>query len=441
MIPKNSGDSIINYMKTSWQKGLVPPKTYPELAEKISADVVVIGGGITGTTLAYLLAKEGKKKVVVLEKGSLLESGETARTTAFLTYKIDTDFRDLERIFGLRRAKMIYRSGIQAIDKIEEIIKKEEIKCDFVRVNQFIFAESKSKWKEIRREAEEEIKSGFKIEIKEKGRDLPFENFGYVVVPDQAKFHPLKYIEALREKAEKEGVSFFENTEALHINGEKNIIVKTPKGKVLAPWAVISTYNPFNKPTQLFGKKGMYTSYILEIEIPKGVFEEGLYLDNENPYHYFRIDPKSHKHDIMILGGEDHRVEIKMNPEKNYDALLEFAERILEGQPHRIVSKWTGGILETWDGLPFIGAYSKKQRNRLVATGFSGNGMTYSMIAGKILTNKILGKSDPYYKVFRPKRGYCLCALFIKGRDYLEEFINGAFKKIIKNNSKKKKEE
>ncbi len=407
-------------MATTWQKTAHDPR--PALSGSHEADVVIVGGGITGTTAAYILAKAGKK-VIVIDKGTLAQS-VTAYTTAFLTCEIDTDLSDLKKIFGSASSRLIWQSGEEAIQAIETIIKEEDIDCEFTRCPEYIFARSAHQWKLVEEEAAAAKALGFHVEIRKNGF-LPFADPGYALLPNQAKFHPLKYVAALRQRAEAEGALFFEHTRAIELAGDAPVTVLTQSGSVSAPWVIIATYNPFNKSIELYAHKGMYISYIMELAVPKKLLQEGLYIDAQNPYHYFRLDPGENE-DRLIIGGEDHRKEIPMNPEKNFGALENYAKKILGKVTYRIITRWSGPILETWDGLPFIGAYSKKYPARLVATGFSGNGMTYAMTAALILADTIQGKKNKYADIFSPKRGYSFRAAFIKGRDYLEEFIFGS---------------
>ncbi len=415
-------------MATTWQKTVHAENPRPTLSGSHEADVVIVGGGITGTTAAYILAKAGKK-VIVVDKGILAES-VTAYTTAFLTCEIDTDLSDLKKIFDSATARLIWQSGEDAIHAIETIIKEENIDCEFTRCPEYIFATSSHQWKLVEEEAVQAKAHGFHVEIRKNGF-LPFADPGYALLPNQAKFHPLKYVSALREKAEAYGAIFFEHTRATEIVGSAPVAVVTKTGSVSAPWAIIATYNPFNKPVELYAHKGMYISYIMELALPKKLLQEGLYIDAQNPYHYFRLDPGEIE-DRLIIGGEDHRKEIPMNPKKNFGALEDYAKKILGKTKYRVVTTWSGPILETWDGLPFIGAYSKKYPARLVATGFSGNGMTYAMTAASILADTILGKKNKYADIFSPARGYSLRAALIKARDYLEEFIFGSFANMFR---------
>lgn len=218
--------------------------------------------------------------------------------------------------------------------------------------------------------------------------------------------------------------------------GNRKVTVSTGKGSVTADAAIMTTHRPMENPRSLFAKKGMYLSYVLEFEIPKGTLPEALYIDSMNPYHYFRVDTGS-KADRLILGGEDHRMELPMESQKSYDALREYALNRFGQIPMKEVGRWKGPIYESVDGLAFIGRYSRKFKNRYIATAFSGNGLTYSMIAATIFHDCILGKKNPYAPIYDPLRPIRLKALILKTRDYLEIFAYGWLRNIWRRGHKK----
>src|SRR5690606_27399020 len=145
-------------MITTWTN-VLPRKKRPVLDEKIEADVVIVGEGITGVTLAYLLSRSGKK-VVVLEKGTM-RNGATAFTTALITYVVDTSLPKLVKMFDEDKAKQVWEAGRMAIDEIEEIIKNEKIPCGFMRCAAYLFATSDREYKTIREEADLGKRFGF----------------------------------------------------------------------------------------------------------------------------------------------------------------------------------------------------------------------------------------------------------------------------------------
>jgi glycine/D-amino acid oxidase-like deaminating enzyme len=210
------------------------------------------------------------------------------------------------------------------------------------------------------------------------------------------------------------------------------VVVTTKSGnKITAEWSIMTTYQPFKNPKELFAKKGMYKSYVYEIEIPKGIIGEGMYEDAHTPYHYFRIDSKG-SFDRMIVGGEDHRFEIPFPEDKSFRALEEYVKDALHGVEYKITKKWTGNVLENVDGLPYIGQFSKVKSRQLVATAFSGTGMHFSMISGQVFRDIILNRSNQdieLYNAGRHVRAYHLAKKFI---DYAEEFFGGVVKNLFK---------
>jgi glycine/D-amino acid oxidase-like deaminating enzyme len=370
-------------------------KAYPKLRGDITTDVAIIGGGLTGVLTAYLLSKTGKK-VAVLEAGTL-GSGATAYTTAFITQVIDTSLGDLIRMVGQTKAKSIWQAGEQAIDRIETIVKKEKIDCEFQRCSARVCASREKDYKKLEHENRAAERLGFATTLVN-NRTLPFEEYGLLEVKDQAKFHPLKFLRGLADIVATSGGQIFEHSKALSLKEGPGgaTTVKTTAGSVTAKDVIVATYAPFNKPGTAKYTRGMYSSYVFEVRLPKGIFTEGLYWDTESPYHYFRIDRRG-QFDRMILGGEDHRSELRVSPKKKFDALEKYLVGLLGGRSYQIVRKWIGAVLEPVGGLPFIGAYKPHQ---FVATAFSGNGMTYATVSALIFRDLILGKRNPWTHVF-----------------------------------------
>ncbi|MEJ0021430.1 MAG: FAD-binding oxidoreductase [Candidatus Doudnabacteria bacterium] len=406
--------------ESSW--GLKQSKNYPKLAKNIEADVAIIGGGLAGIFNAYFLAKAGLK-VVVLEKDEKILQATTMYTTAFITKLIDSSFAELVKLFGPNKAKLVWGSGQDAIDLIAQIVQKENIECEFKVVPIYTYAQDQKEFEELRGEYGAVKKSGFEAELSKEGSKLNFRNSGFLKVSKQAMFHPIKFAQGLAGAAESLGAKIFTNSEVLAIEG---LTLKTKTGRVSAKNVLIATYKPFTNQGTRF-KKGMYVTYVYELEIAKGLIPEGMYLDMHNPYHYFRIDSFG-VFDRMIAGGEDNRKEIKVSPDKSFNALEKYIKTVLGGNKYKITRKWSGDILEPSDGLGLIGEIMP---HTFVVTGFSGNGMTYSAISAMIVRDQILGKKNRYINLYDPKRIPSIKQISGKGLDYMEEFFGGAFKNIF----------
>jgi glycine/D-amino acid oxidase-like deaminating enzyme len=354
-------------------------------------------------------------------------SGATSKTTAFITQAVDTPLADLVSMFGSKRARLVWESGEKAIDAIEQIVKQEKIDCGFSRCPLYIYGDTGSEFKSIEEEYTAAKKLGFSVRL-HKTNNLPFKTSGHLEIKRQAKFNAGKYLEGLASSAVKNGANIFEHTKAAKTSGKGPFKIKTLHGTVTAKQVIIATYDPLGNPKETRFKKGMYKSYVFELSIPKNRLPEALYVDAHNPYHYFRVD-RGRTSDSLIIGGEDHRAELKINPKKNFQALKNYLDRIFPGLDYTINHQWSGPILEPSDGLPLIGKF---QPNQFVAAAFSGNGMTYSTISALMFRKLLLGQRHPWQKLYDPTRIPTIKQLAKKGLDYAGEFFGGAAKNIFK---------
>lgn len=411
-----------------WTEG-IDRLDFRRIDSDITVDVTIIGGGITGVLAAYLLTRAGMR-VALLEK-KRIGDGATRYTTAFITQSIDTDYGDIIDMYGKRKAKLIVDSHAQAINLIERIVHTEKIECAFTRVSNYSYANTAKDLKSLEEEYTTGKELGLAMQISKVKNDLGFKNAGYLELSDQAKFHPLLFLTNVVRSAHVGGAQIFEYSPVIRLNeGERGVTIHTRQAKIESSWAILSTYEPFNKPLSLFFKKAFYTTYVYEIEIEKNRIPEGIYEDPMDPYHYFRID-SGETYDRMIVGGEDHRSDIKVNPEKNFKALKEYVDILLRGTSYTIRRRWKGPILEPVDGLPYIGPLSEESRI-LYTMAFSGNGMTYSAISAMLLSDIIEGKHSSWLEVYRADRIPTIISLLKKARDYGEEFFMGAVRNTLK---------
>lgn len=392
--------------------------SYPKLNVDLIVDVAIIGGGITGITCAYYLAKAGKR-VALIEKDNL-GGGESGYTTAFITYVVDTYLHELTKTFDGQTAKGIWRSGQLIIDEIENIVQTESINCDFMRCPAYIYTRYFEGYKILEKEASLAGQFKFPVELRQDKIAVP--STGYLKVPDQAKFEPLIYILGLAEKAVANGALIYENTKAERLEGEFNMTIATSSGKITAKDIVVATHSPIDNryefPTRLYP----YQSYVLEASIPSGKLEEALYWDTEKPYNYFRVD-KYEDHDRIILGGGDHRTG-KEGSQKNlqHSKLEEYLRTVLPDTKYEILRRWSGQILETADGIPYIGK-SLLNSHHWVSTGYAGNGMTYGTLGARIISDQILGIENPWSHLYSTKRVKGVGSMTKLGAEYVGERV------------------
>ncbi|MEI9897089.1 MAG: FAD-dependent oxidoreductase [Chthoniobacter sp.] len=370
---------------------------FARLREDLKVDVVVIGGGITGTTAAYLLRKAGAT-VALLERDRF-NLGETGHTTAHLTYVTDSRFQDLVKNFGRDHAQAAWDAGRAAIDQIHQIATDEKIECEFAWVPGYLHAAGKKGEDEaasLQEDARLAAELGFDATFMEA---VPFVKVPGIAFANQAKFHPAKYLRGLLLALREQGGHIYENTEASSIEVDPPT-VKANDRTIHCKYVIIATHVPLQGATgttsaALFQTKlASYSTYAIGARIKTGTVPEASFWDTAQPYFYLRID--RHKgHDYAILGGADHKTGQTPDPQRHYDAV---EKRLRQLFPQAMIDhRWSGQVVETNDGLPFIGETAPHQ---FVATGFSGNGMTFGTLAAMMAADAFTGRRNPWTALF-----------------------------------------
>lgn len=399
----------------------IRPPSFPQLLTNTQADVCIVGAGIVGLTCAYTLLKQGKS-VIVVDQGSIA-GGQSARTTAHLTWVVDERYYKLEKYFGEEGARLVADSHSAAIDYIEKIILAENIDCDFERVNGYLFVAPG----EPRDVLDKEL-----IAIKKAGKEVSkaskapfgssFDTGPCLQFPRQAQFHILKYLQGLARTILKQGGQIFCNTHVNHFEDGHSCLIKTSLGvQITAQSVIVSACTPINNRYIIHTKQAPYRTYVMAAPIPKGSVPKGLYWDTSDPYHYIRLqkhlsDPNL---DWLIIGGEDHKTGQNPEDKAQYGHLEEWAKMRFP-MMGKIEYRWSGQIFESIDTIAFIGR-NPGDKNIYIATGDSGNGITYGTIAGMLIPDLILGKTNEWKTLYEPSRKTLATAF-----QYVQENLNVA---------------
>lgn len=413
---EHSGKSDSIWMLTSDRP------SYEALARNERADVIIVGAGIAGLSTAYLLGRAGKS-VVLLDDGPIV-SGESERTTAHLTYVLDDRYFVLEWQHGEKGARMIAESHSTAIGEIERIVLEEQIDCDFLRVDGYLFTPSDGDKDLLDKELEAGNRIGLSdLEIVARA-PLGFDTGRCLRFPNQAQFHPLKYMTALADAIKRDGGRIFTNSHVTKIEGGEEAHVEVEGGfTVSADAIVVATNTPINDLLTMHTKQAAYRNYVVGARVPSGSIELGLYWDTLDPYHYVRLQSlsdsmSSEASDVLIVGGEDFKTGQSDDAEVRYAKLETWThERFPEVTEFQY--RWSGQTMESIDGVAFIGRNPLDKDNVFIATGFSGNGMTYGTITGMLLTDMILGRENSWTTLYDPSRKTLRAA-----QTFAEETIN-----------------
>jgi glycine/D-amino acid oxidase-like deaminating enzyme/nitrite reductase/ring-hydroxylating ferredoxin subunit len=390
---------------SAWEVSHDLPKPGP-LSRNLAAEVCIVGAGISGVTTAYLLAKAGKS-VVVVDRGPLVV-GETKHTTAHLANAIDDRFTLMEQMHGQKGAYFAAQSHGAAIDRIEQICREEKIDCDFERVDGFLFLGKGHTEDLLQEEMEAAHRAG--LDSVEKLNSAPVRGFSSgpsLRFPRQAQFHPLKYMTGLISRCQALGVQFFSDTPVIDVSGGPVATVKTKAGyDIRAQAAVVATNSPINDRFAIHTKAYPYRTFVVSGFVKRGAVSRALYWDTEDAYHYVRLQafdrPESEgEWDLLIVGGEDHKTGQCDDADDRFRRLEEWTRARFPLE--EVAFRWSGQVLETFDGLAFIGR-NPGDDNIFIATGDSGMGMTHGTISAILNADLILERDNEWAKLYDPSR-------------------------------------
>lgn len=381
-----------------------PAPKFSALKEDIAVDVLVIGAGITGITAAYLLKRAGHS-VALVDKGRCL-SGDTSYTTAHLTCVTDTLLSDLVKDFGEDHAQAVWDAQLAAIDLIDRIVWREQIKCQFDWVPAYLFNPSAATGRpdqerhavDLQKEASLAAQLGFDADYVDA---VPLVNQPGVRYGNQAKFHPRKYLIALlRLLSSGKGCQIFEHTNVEEIEGTPITATTSDGARIHCEHVLVATHVPLQgkaglvPATVLQSKLAPYSSYVVGGWVPRGDIPEALYWDTGDPYDYVRVD-RRHDHDFVIFGGEDHKTGQVEDTQECFRRLEQRLKHLLPAIA--ITHHWSGQVIETNDGLPYIGETAERQ---YAATGFSGHGMTFGTLSAMMFADYVAGQQNPWAELF-----------------------------------------
>lgn len=364
---------------------------------------MIVGAALTGLTAAYLLTLDGRR-VAVLERERCAQI-DTGHTSAHLTMVTDQQLSALIKRFGRDHAQAAWEAGLAAIGQIDAIVGELELDCDFEWVPGYLHAPMTGSADTgviamLRDEAVLAAQLGFDAAFVD---DVPFAGRPGIRYENQARFHPRKYLAGLARAISDRGGMIFEQSAADEFCDDPRTV--TSNGHTIACGdVVLATHTPLMGTTGLLNatlfqtKLALYTSYVVSGRAPKGRVPDALLWDTQDPYHYLRIEPEG-DHDVVIFGGEDH----KTGQATDTNACFERLERKLTSFAGdiEILHRWSGQVIETADGLPYIGDTAERQ---FAGTGYSGNGMTFGTLAGMMAADRIMGRANPWSALFDPSR-------------------------------------
>ena len=385
-----------------WLSGTTFPQT-ARIEADTRVDVCVVGGGMAGLSVAYELLRGGRS-VIVLERHTP-GSGETQRSTAQLSTALEKRYFDLERLHGPEGARMAAESHAAAITHVERIVAEENIDCAFQRRDGYLFAAPGHGHDTLTRELRAARRAGLRgIDIVPRGPTPELDLGPCLRFAGQAEMSPTRYVAGLARAILCAGGRIFSETQAQTIEGGRPASVRTAHGPVIvAEHVVVATNTPVNNILALHTKQGAYRTYVIAAALRKGSVARALYWDTDAPYHYVRCTTDDDGNEWLLVGGEDHKTGQAHHPEQRWSR-VEAWMRERFPMAGAVGSRWSGQVMESMDGLAFIGRNPLDDPHVLVVTGDSGVGITHGAIAGVLVADLICGRENRWARLYDPTR-------------------------------------
>lgn len=379
--------------------------TYPPLERDQRCDVAVLGGGITGSLIAFHLAEAGLH-TLVLDKRDI-GWGSTSATTALLQYEIDTPLHELIDMIGEGNAVRSYLACRDGIDKLERLINKLHIDCEFQRKKSLYVGVKKADRLALQREFAARQRAGFKLDWLDQ-RDIEqlfsFSRPAGIMSYDAAQMDAYRCAHALLQAAIRRGAQVHDRTEVTEVEHHRSgVRLHTNRNAIVrAKHLVFAT--GFESERFLAKKVAkLISTYALASE-PLASFEgwhdRCLIWETADPYLYLRTTADGR----VVMGGED---EDFRDPARRDQLISQKTKRLHQkfsklfpNLPMEVAFAWAGTFATTKDGLAYIGAAPNHKR-AYFALGYGGNGITYSILAAEIIRDAILNKPNPYADLFR----------------------------------------
>jgi glycine/D-amino acid oxidase-like deaminating enzyme/nitrite reductase/ring-hydroxylating ferredoxin subunit len=402
-----------------WQTNVADHITTSTTSSDITYDVLIVGGGITGITTALLLQKAGKK--VAVAEAHTLCFGTTGGTTAHINSFLDTSYDQIESDFSKEAAQLISKATNSSRELFKKHVADYKIDCGFEEKEGYVYAQTPDQVDELNKMFEASKRAGADLEYVQ-DIPVPVEFLKAVVYHSQAQLHPTLYVTALANMFEEGGGIILQNCKVNAFEKEEDLLnITTGNGTIKAKNLIWATHIPPGINILHF-RNAPYRSYAIAVKL-NGEYPDHLSYDMYDPYHYYRtqeIDGQKY----FIVGGEDHKTAHEENTEACFNDLIAHTTKYFDVA--EVSHKWSSQYFEPSDGLAYIGHLPGNPDNVYVATGYGGNGITYSHIAAQVLTDLITKGDSEYKDLFSPARIKPIAgfAAFVQeNADVVKEFV------------------
>jgi glycine/D-amino acid oxidase-like deaminating enzyme len=384
------------------------PASFPTLDVDMTCEVAVVGGGITGALVAFLLSDAGVE-TLLLEKRDI-GTGSTSGSTGLLQYEVDVPLHRLATKIGIKNAMRSYQICGEAVGKLKTLIGRLKIDCGHETKPSLFLAHKTSDVPALKKEYRMRRKTGFELVFWSQSKienHFPFSRPAALLSELGGQVDPHKLTHGLLAAGRRRGLKVFDRSAVTSFKAtSKGISLTTVDGcSVKARRAVVAC--GFESMAYVEGQAGrLKSTYALVSEPVKcleGWYRRSLIWEAGNPYLYLRTTSDNR----IIVGGEDvdfvnARQRDRFIHRKTAVLIRKFKTLFPEIKLE-VAYAWAGTFGETKDGLAYIGR-NKGLPHTYFALGYGGNGITYSLIAAEIIRDDFLGRRNRDAHIFRFER-------------------------------------
>lgn len=430
MANNHSTQVMTKLLEPCWRESVKLP-TFQPLQGDIEVDVVIVGGGITGISAAYLLTNEGLR-VAILEADRLL-NGTTGHTTAKLTAQHGLIYDELKNHMGTYKAQLYYEANMAALNFVKQTIETHQIECDFAQDDALIYALTENYAEKLEKEFVAYQELGIESELLD-SIPLNIQVQKALRMKNQAQFHPLKYLARLLQEVVNKGGLIFEGTTAIDVLDDPRPTVITREGyKATCNKVLTCTHFPFYEGNGFYFTR-MYAerAYVIVVR-PKITYPGGMYINAETPTRSLRQVMVNNEPMVLVIGETHKAGQGVEDTREHYQALESFARDVVGVQ--EVLYRWSTQDLSTLDKIAYIGEITSKRPNILVATGYRKWGMTTGTTAAFLFRDMVLGRDNSYQELYTPSRFYLdpsLKTFFTKNANVAFHLIKGKIEFPIK---------
>lgn len=389
------------------KNGLI--RSYPSLRKNISTDILIIGGGITGSLIAHQCIADGYSTVLIDKRE--IANGSTSASTSMLQYELDIPLYKLIDMVGQKAAISSYFACANAIDDLKKIVQQIRSDCGFTKKRSLYFAAAKKDVDWLKKEFNTRKENGLKVkwlEPEDITNKYKIQNtYGGILSDQGASVDVFQLTHDVLEFNHEKGLQVFDKTSIKNILYKKNNVIAVTgfENTITAKKIIYCTgYESTEMIKDDFVK--LLSTYAMvgeQCEDDQSHLNDTIFWNTSDPYHYMRTTDDNR----LLIGGED---EDFANAEKR-DALLKvkssrlkkYVNKILPHYDFRTDFTWSGTFGETKDGLPYIGQHPDFPSAYFVL-GFGGNGITFSVIGMDIISCMLKNKKHPLAEHYKFRR-------------------------------------